>query len=93
MIAAKPRRFRAAVTIKKVAEWDGCRGEARIVLGPGYTLQSVDGILTGMHEPGTSHFALLQAFAPKNLLLRSLADCATQGYLTHEFGDSCLITR
>jgi S-adenosylmethionine:tRNA ribosyltransferase-isomerase len=51
----------------------------------------VDGLLTGLHEPGTSHFELLEAFAPPELL-RSASDHAGRtGYLQHEFGDSCLI--
>lgn len=66
-------------------------GEARLVIGPGFRPRVVDGLLTGMHEPGTSHFALLSAFAPRALLERALAVAERAGYLQHEFGDSCLI--
>jgi len=38
-----------------------------------------------------SHFDLLQAFAPEPLLRRALAHAEHEGYLAHEFGDSCLI--
>jgi S-adenosylmethionine:tRNA ribosyltransferase-isomerase len=51
----------------------------------------VDGLLTGVHQPGESHFDLLQAFAPETLLRRALAHAEHEGYLAHEFGDSCLI--
>ena len=51
----------------------------------------VDGLLTGVHQPGESHFELLQAFAPEHLLRRALAHAEREGYLAHEFGDSCLI--
>ena len=51
----------------------------------------VDGLLTGVHAPGESHFELLQAFAPEPLLRRALAHAEAEGYLAHEFGDSCLI--
>jgi S-adenosylmethionine:tRNA ribosyltransferase-isomerase len=51
----------------------------------------VDGILTGMHEPDTSHFALLQAFAPRSQLLRLTARAEELGLLAHEFGDTALI--
>jgi S-adenosylmethionine:tRNA ribosyltransferase-isomerase len=51
----------------------------------------VDGLLTGLHQPGTSHFDLLEAFAPRALLLRALEHAAKTGYLQHELGDSCLI--
>ena len=67
------------------------RGVARLVIGPGYRTRTVDGVLTGMHEPGTSHFALLRAFAPAELLAEALAAAGREGYLQHEFGDACLI--
>jgi S-adenosylmethionine:tRNA ribosyltransferase-isomerase len=66
-------------------------GEATLVLGPGSDLRLVEGLLTGLHEPGTSHFELLEAFAPRALLLRALTHAAKTGYLQHELGDSCLI--
>jgi S-adenosylmethionine:tRNA ribosyltransferase-isomerase len=66
-------------------------GEARLVLGPGFRPRVVDGLLTGMHEPSTSHFALLSAFAPPPLLEAALAEAERRGYLQHEFGDACLI--
>jgi CheY-like chemotaxis protein len=51
----------------------------------------VDGLLTGLHEPGESHFELLQAFAPRDLLEEALAHAAREGYLGHEFGDRSLV--
>ena len=66
-------------------------GEAELRLSASYAPRVVDGLLTGLHEPGTSHFALLEAFAPKQLLLRAVDHAARTGYLQHEFGDSCLV--
>ena len=57
----------------------------------GFRPRVVDGLLTGVHQPGESHFDLLQAFAPEALLRRALAHAEQEGYLAHEFGDSCLI--
>lgn len=51
----------------------------------------VDGLLTGMHEPTASHFHLLEAFAPPDLLRRAHAHAEAEGYLAHEFGDSTLV--
>ncbi|MDB4992898.1 MAG: S-adenosylmethionine:tRNA ribosyltransferase-isomerase [Myxococcaceae bacterium] len=68
-------------------------GTTSILLGPGFRAQVVDGLLTGMHEPTASHFALLQAFAPLGLLARAYALAEASGYLGHEFGDSNLILR
>jgi S-adenosylmethionine:tRNA ribosyltransferase-isomerase len=66
-------------------------GETELRLSSSYAPRVVDGLLTGLHEPGTSHFALLEAFAPRALLLRAVEHAARTGYLQHEFGDSCLI--
>ncbi|MCI0339679.1 MAG: S-adenosylmethionine:tRNA ribosyltransferase-isomerase [Planctomycetales bacterium] len=60
-------------------------------LGPDSPRRVVDAILTGIHEPGTSHFALLEAFAPRALLESAHAFAAGRGYLGHEFGDAVLI--
>jgi S-adenosylmethionine:tRNA ribosyltransferase-isomerase len=60
-------------------------------IGPSYRPRVVSGLLTGLHEPGESHFELLQAFAPRPLLDRALAHARAAGYLGHEFGDSSLI--
>ena len=65
--------------------------EARLVLGPGFVPRVIDGLLTGMHPQGTSHFALMTAFAPRDLLARALEHAEREGYLEHELGDSCLV--
>lgn len=51
----------------------------------------VDGLLTGIHAPGESHFALLGAFADDALLRRSHEYARSLGYREHEFGDACLL--
>ena len=60
-------------------------------IGAGFAPALVDGILTGMHEPEASHFALLEAFAPRAVLAEAHAHAEERGYLAHEFGDSMLI--
>jgi len=60
-------------------------------LGAGHRLAVVEGIFTGMHEPEASHFALLEAFAPRAALADAHAHARAEGYLAHEFGDSMLI--
>jgi S-adenosylmethionine:tRNA ribosyltransferase-isomerase len=47
----------------------------------------VDAILTGVHEPGESHFELLRAFASDAVLDHTHAALLEHGYRTHEFGD------
>ena len=66
-------------------------GSTRLRIGPGYRRQIVDGLLTGMHEPSESHYALLAAFAPRSLLDRARAQAEAAGYQGHEYGDACLL--
>lgn len=62
-------------------------------IGAETQLRVVDVILSGTHEPGTSHYELLQAFADKPTLRRADDALESAGYRTHEFGDSVLIER
>lgn len=57
-------------------------------LGAHSRLQVVDVLVSGTHEPGTSHHALLHAFADDAVLARADAALEAGGYRTHEFGDS-----
>jgi S-adenosylmethionine:tRNA ribosyltransferase-isomerase len=50
-------------------------------------LRVVDGLLTGLHEPRSSHLRMLAAFHPAELLARCYDQALAQGYLWHEFGD------
>jgi S-adenosylmethionine:tRNA ribosyltransferase-isomerase len=66
-------------------------GVTDLKLGESSTRGVVDAVFSGMHEPGTSHFALLSAFAPPSLLLDAVSEGTREGYLGHEFGDACLV--
>jgi S-adenosylmethionine:tRNA ribosyltransferase-isomerase len=66
-------------------------GVTDVLLGPGRRPAVAAGIVTGLHEKGTSHFALLAAFAPRDLLERAHAYADASGYQGHEFGDAMLI--
>jgi S-adenosylmethionine:tRNA ribosyltransferase-isomerase len=61
------------------------------VVTPERAVRSVDGLLTGWHEPEASHLAMLEAVAGRVLLERSYAAALAEGYLWHEFGDVHLI--
>jgi S-adenosylmethionine:tRNA ribosyltransferase-isomerase len=70
------------------------RAEAEVTdlrINAQYPLRIVDGLLTGLHEPGSSHYSLLTAFAPEEVLLAATRHAETAGYLGHEFGDAMLI--
>jgi S-adenosylmethionine:tRNA ribosyltransferase-isomerase len=62
-------------------------------LSPTSPLRVVDGILSGTHEPGSSHYDLLGAFANPDLLAGADVELQARGYRTHEFGDSVLVWR
>ena len=66
-------------------------GMARGKIGPATRLRLVDAILSGTHEPGTSHYELLRAFLEDSTLARATEELTVHGYKTHEFGDSVLI--
>jgi S-adenosylmethionine:tRNA ribosyltransferase-isomerase len=66
-------------------------GMARGKIGPTTRLRVVDAILSGTHEPGTSHYELLRAFLEDSTLERATEELSARGYKTHEFGDSVLI--
>ena len=67
------------------------RGRTDLRIGPGFVPRIVQGVLSGLHEPGTSHFELLTAFAPRPLLEAAYRHAESAGYLAHEFGDSSLV--
>lgn len=62
-------------------------------IGRDTPLRVVDTILTGVHEPGDSHFELLGAFAEDSVLRELHQTAAALDYRTHEFGDALLIER
>jgi S-adenosylmethionine:tRNA ribosyltransferase-isomerase len=60
-------------------------------IGSNTRLRVVDAILTGVHQPGESHFELLEAFADLTTLRELSALAERLAYRSHEFGDSMLI--
>jgi S-adenosylmethionine:tRNA ribosyltransferase-isomerase len=68
-------------------------GLARGRIARGAPLRIVDAILTGVHQPGESHYELLRAFADESALDRIRAAAGERGYRAHEFDDSLLIER
>jgi len=54
-------------------------------------VRAVDGLLTGWHEPRSSHLRLLETLLPAEHLEMVYQEAAAAGYLWHEFGDELLI--
>jgi S-adenosylmethionine:tRNA ribosyltransferase-isomerase len=68
-------------------------GIANQRMGRNSRLKIVDAILSGTHEPGSSHYEMLRAFLDDHSLAGATAALDARGYRTHEFGDSVLIER
>ena len=66
-------------------------GWTRLHISAGHRLRVVDGLLTGLHEPESSHLDLLSAFVEPARLKEIYLDAIERGYLWHEFGDMNLI--
>ncbi|HEX2103063.1 MAG TPA: S-adenosylmethionine:tRNA ribosyltransferase-isomerase [Solirubrobacteraceae bacterium] len=66
-------------------------GWTRVVVTPERGVRAVDALLTGWHEPESSHLDLLRAVAGPELVARSYAAALERSYLWHEFGDAHLI--
>lgn len=62
-------------------------------IGPRTELTVVDAVLSGVHEPGDSHYELLRAFTGDDVLERSMREMERAGYRSHEFGDSVFLSR
>jgi S-adenosylmethionine:tRNA ribosyltransferase-isomerase len=66
-------------------------GWTDLVITPERGVRTVDGMLTGWHEPEASHLLMLEAIAGRQLLEASYEASLAEGYLWHEFGDVELI--
>jgi S-adenosylmethionine:tRNA ribosyltransferase-isomerase len=66
-------------------------GWADLVVTAARGLWTIDGLLTGLHEPESSHLEMLTAAAGHELIEHSYRAAREHGYRWHEFGDSHLI--
>jgi S-adenosylmethionine:tRNA ribosyltransferase-isomerase len=66
-------------------------GWTDLVVTPERGARTVDGLLTGWHEPRGSHLMLLEAVAGRAAVEASYRAALAAGYLWHEFGDSHLL--
>jgi S-adenosylmethionine:tRNA ribosyltransferase-isomerase len=68
-------------------------GWTDLVVTPEGGIRVVDALLTGLHEPRSSHLAMLEALAGREHVALAYEAALEGGYLWHEFGDLHLITR
>ena len=67
------------------------RGWTDLVITPERGVRALDGVITGWHEPESSHLWMLEAIGGRELVVRSYLAAVERGYLWHEFGDLHLI--
>ena len=67
------------------------KGWTDLVITPERGIRTVDALLTGLHEPRSSHLAMLEALAGGAHVALSYEAALEGGYLWHEFGDLHLI--
>ncbi len=65
-------------------------GWTDLVLSPDRPARVVSGLVSGLHEPESSHLLLLEAVAGPALVRRAYEEAVRERYLWHEFGDSML---
>ena len=84
-----------------VTDERGCtapgEGWTNLVVTPERRVRSVNGLITGLHEPRATHLNMLEGIVDAGgscgcrHLERAYADAREAGYLWHEFGDLHLI--
>jgi S-adenosylmethionine:tRNA ribosyltransferase-isomerase len=67
------------------------RGWTGLIVTPERGVRTIDGILTGFHEPRATHLSMLEAIAGREHLERAYRAALRGQYLWHEFGDLHLI--
>jgi S-adenosylmethionine:tRNA ribosyltransferase-isomerase len=66
-------------------------GWTGLFITPERGVRSVDAMLTGLHEPRSTHLAMLEALAGREHLEITYPEALREEYLWHEFGDLHLI--
>ena len=68
-------------------------GYTDLVVSSARGVRTIDGLLTGWHEPGASHLSIIESMAGGEGARQMYEAALESGYLWHEFGDSSLILR
>jgi S-adenosylmethionine:tRNA ribosyltransferase-isomerase len=66
-------------------------GVTDLVVTPERGVRAVDGLVSGWHEPRSSHLRLLEAVAGQAPLRRAYDEALAAGYHWHQFGDVLLV--
>ena len=66
-------------------------GWTNVIITPQRGIRAVNGLLTSLHEPLSSHLAMLETLAGRAHLEITYREALEHGYLWHEFGDLHLL--
>lgn len=67
------------------------KGYTELRLGADSDLRVADSLITGMHEPGTSHSQLMLAFCDCKLIEHAQREADRLKYRSHEYGDLTML--
>jgi S-adenosylmethionine:tRNA ribosyltransferase-isomerase len=93
VIAVGTTVVRALESARRDGGLEPCAGFTELVVTPDSPVASIDGLVTGWHEPKASHLMMLEAFVGSEFLACSYEAALRAEYLWHEFGDSQLLLR
>ena len=66
-------------------------GFTQLFVTPERKTRVVDGLITGLHDPETTHLAMLYAISSRKAVMNGYREAIDENYLWHEFGDTHLI--
>lgn len=66
-------------------------GETQIFIYPGYTIRSIDGLITNFHLPQSTLLMLVSALAGREYMLDAYRHAVAQRYRFFSYGDAMLI--
>lgn len=72
---------------------DGELCHTDLFITPGYKFQSLDGLVTNFHQPGTTHLLLVESILGKEALTLCYEHALNNEYRFLSYGDGCLFWR
>ncbi|MFA9559287.1 S-adenosylmethionine:tRNA ribosyltransferase-isomerase [Evansella sp. AB-rgal1] len=91
VIAVGTTVVRALESVAALPDSKNHSGWTDLYINDNTALRTVDGLITGFHEPEASHLDMLSAFIDREQLITAYHQAIDSGYLWHEFGDINLI--
>jgi len=91
VIAVGTTVLRALESATKEGKLHAFSGNTQIFITPGYSIGSVDGLLTNFHLPESTLLMLVAAFAGKQRIMAAYQHAINQRYRFFSYGDAMLL--